>query len=408
MQDWEFQTLFDRGMLDGAIVKKEIFSDIEAGKRLTIYDGFDATSPNLHVGHLLSLRVLRWFQLHGHRVIFLIGDFTGRVGDPSERPETRKRLTREQALQNAATYREQIAKVLDLQGDNPVEVRLNGEWLDRLTLKDFIEVMDKFTIQQLLERSMFQDRLDKEQALYLNEVIYPLLQAYDSVAMEVDVELGGSDQLFNMLRGRDLVRAYLDKTKHVLTTPLLPGLDGRKMSKTYGNTVDLTGDPVPMFFKLTLIQDALLPVLMNALTDVSSEEIEVIEKRLETESNLIDARQQFAHNIVTIFHGSDAAGQAQDEFERVISDGELPSDIPALQLDEGLISDGRVGITDLLNASELVSSKSEARRLVQQGAIRINGESVNDPMERFSSAGLAGALVKIGRRGYVKVELPQS
>ena len=408
MRDWDFYMLFDRGMLEDAIVKEEVLKDIEDGKRLTIYQGFDPTSPNLHIGHLLSLRILRWFQLHGHRVIFLIGDFTGRIGDPSERPEMRQRLTHQQVLTNAATYREQITKILDLEGDNPAEVKFNAEWLDKMTLKDFIEVMDKFTVQQLLERSMFQNRLDREEALYLNEMMYPLLQGYDSVAMEVDVELGGSDQLFNMLRGRDLVRAYLNKTKHVLTTPLLPGLDGRKMSKTYGNTVDLTEDAVPMFFKLTLIQDSLLPVLMNALTNVPGDEIETINNRLETESNLIDARVRFALNLVSVMHGKKAANDAQAEFQRVVGEGELPSDIPVLQVPLDAISDEHIAITDLLRASDLVSSKSDARRLVEQGGIRINGKSLTDPLERLPLSRLASALIKIGRRGYVKVQLPES
>ena len=277
MKDWDLQTLFDRGMLDDAIVRDELFDDIANGKRLTIYQGLDPTSPNMHIGHLVGLRVLRWFQLHGHHVILLIGDFTGRIGDPSDRPEARKRLTHAQVLVNAETYAEQFSRIFDLDGENPAQIQYNSRWLDNITLAEFIEIMDKFTVQQLLERSMFQERIKKQEALYLNEMIYPILQGYDSVAMEVDAELGGSDQLFNMMRGRDLVEAYLGKTKHVLTTQLLEGLDGRKMSKTYGNTVDLTEDPVPMFFKLTLVQDSKLPRFMQVLTDRTDDEIAAVE-----------------------------------------------------------------------------------------------------------------------------------
>ena len=298
MRDWDLQTLFDRGMLDDAIVRDELFDDITNGKRLTIYQGLDPTSPNMHIGHLVGLRVLRWFQLHGHHVILLIGDFTGRIGDPSDRPETRQRLTHAQVLENAETYAEQFSRIFDLDGENPAEIKFNGHWLDNITLAQFVEIMDKFTVQQLLERSMFQQRIKSNEALYLNEMIYPILQGYDSVAMEVDAELGGTDQLFNMMRGRDLVKAYLGKTKHVLTTQLLEGLDGRKMSKTYGNTVDLTEDPVPMFFKLTLIQDSKLPRFMQVLTDRTDDEIAAVEERAKTEHNMIDARQQFAHDIV--------------------------------------------------------------------------------------------------------------
>ena len=313
MKDWDLQTLFDRGMLDDAIVRDELFDDIANGKRLTIYQGLDPTSPNMHIGHLVGLRVLRWFQLHGHHVILLIGDFTGRIGDPSDRPEARKRLTHAQVLANAETYAEQFSKIFDLDGDNPADIKFNGHWLDNISLAQFVEIMDKFTVQQLLERSMFQQRLKNNEALYLNEMIYPILQGYDSVAMEVDAELGGSDQLFNMMRGRDLVDAYLGKTKHVLTTQLLEGLDGRKMSKTYGNTVDLNEDPVPMFFKLTLVQDSKLPRFMQVLTDRAEDEIAAIEERAKTEHNMIDARRLFAHDIVTMLHsvGSRRRGPAR-------------------------------------------------------------------------------------------------
>ena len=346
MKDWDVEALFERGMVEEVFVKEEFLKDIRAGKRLALYQGFDPTSPNLHIGHLLSLRILRWFQLHGHRVIFLIGDFTGRVGDPSDRPEARKRLTHREVLANAATYREQVLKILDLEGSNPAEIKFNADWLDRLTLRDLIEIADKFTVQQLLERDMFQQRLRRHEPLYLTEILYPVFQGYDSVAMEVDAELGGRDQLFNMLRGRDLVRAYLAKPKHVLTTPLLPGLDGRKMSKTYGNTVDLTEDPVPMFFKLTLVQDALLPVLMNALTDTPQEDIEVIVNRLKTEQNLQDARENFAHDIVSVMHGDQAATAAREEFRHVIDEGALPADIPDLRVPAEVVSPEGIGILE--------------------------------------------------------------
>ena len=403
MEDWDVERLLSRGMVENIYVKEEFIDDIKSGKSLTIYQGFDPTSPNLHIGHLLSLRILRWFQLHGHHVIFLIGDFTGRVGDPSDRPDQRKRLTHEEVLANAATYRDQISKVLALDGSNPVEVKFNADWLDALTLKDLIEVADKFTIQQLLQRDMFQTRLNNNEALYLNEVLYPVLQGYDSVAMNVDAELGGSDQLFNMLRGRDLVKAYHQKPKHVLTTPLLPGLDGRKMSKTYGNTVDLSEEPVPMFFKLTLIQDALLPMLMNALTDRPEEDIEVVRERLKTEVNLQDARESFAHDIVSVLHSKEAADDAQQEFKRVIGESALPSDIPVMGLPAEASSPEGITMVDLVNACDLVASKSEARRLISQGGIRLNGQVLDDPLEKRAAATLSGAILRVGRRGYVRL-----
>ena len=407
MKDWDLQTLFDRGMLEDAIVRDELFDDIANGKRLTIYQGFDPTSPNLHIGHLVGLRVLRWFQLHGHQVILLIGDFTGRIGDPSDRPEARRRLTHAQVLENAETYGEQFSRIFDLDGENPAEIRFNGHWLDNITLAQFVEIMDKFTVQQLLERSMFQGRMKAHEALYLNEMIYPILQGYDSVAMEVDAELGASDQLFNMMRGRDLVKAYLGKTKHVLTTQLIEGLDGRKMSKTYGNTVDLTEDPVPMFFKLTLVQDSKLPRFMQVLTDRTDDEIASVEERAKTEHNMIEARQQFAHDIVSTLHSAEAADVAKGEFEKVITDGEIPSDIKEIYVTiDAYRGPSMIDIATLLNESSLVQSKSDARRLIDQGGIRINGEVLHDPRGTVSEDQLQGAVIKIGKRGYVSVHVP--
>ena len=403
MQQWDLQTLFDRGMLEDAIVREELFKAIESGKTLTIYQGFDPTSPNLHIGHLLGLRVLRWFQLHGHRVILLIGDFTGRIGDPSDRPEARKRLTHQQVLDNATTYREQFSRIFDIDGENPAEVRMNGDWLDQITLAQFSDIMDKFTVQQLLERSMFQERLDNNEALYLNEMIYPVLQAYDSVAMEVDAELGASDQLFNMMRGRDLVRSYLGKPKHVLTTPLLPGLDGRKMSKTYGNTVDLTEEPVPMFFKLTLVNDSALPSFMRVLTDSTEDEIKAVEQLMTSKKNLVDERVAFAHKIVALLHSVDAANDARQEFQRVISEGELPSDIPVLTVPTDSISAKGVNLVNMIATSDLVESKGDARRIIQQGGVSINGSVIEDPRAHIELTKLSGALLKIGKRGYVRI-----
>ena len=403
MQQWDLQTLFDRGMLEDAIVREELFKALESGKTLTIYQGFDPTSPNLHIGHLLGLRVLRWFQLHGHRVILLIGDFTGRIGDPSDRPEARKRLTHQQVLDNATTYREQFSRIFDIDGENPAEVRMNGDWLDQITLAQFSDIMDKFTVQQLLERSMFQERLDNNEALYLNEMIYPVLQAYDSVAMEVDAELGASDQLFNMMRGRDLVRSYLGKPKHVLTTPLLPGLDGRKMSKTYGNTVDLTEEPVPMFFKLTLVNDSALPSFMRVLTDSTEDEIKAVEQLMTSKKNLVDERVAFAHKIVALLHSVDAANDARQEFQRVISEGELPSDIPVLTVPTDSISAKGVNLVNMIATSDLVESKGDARRIIQQGGVSINGSIIEDPRAHIELTKLSGALLKIGKRGYVRI-----
>jgi len=403
MKDWSFEEVRARGMLEGIIVEEEFVKDIRSGKKLAIYQGFDPTSPRLHIGSMVGLRVLRWFQLHGHRVIFLVGDFTGRIGDPTDKAATRKQLTEEEVQENARTYKEQVSGVLSFDGENPVEMLFNSEWLGKLTFKDVAELAANVTVQQMIQRDMFQKRLEENKPISLHEFLYPVMQGYDSVVMEVDVELGGRDQLFNMLVGRDLEKAYLGKTKHVLTTPLLPGLDGRKMGKTEGNTVDLTEPPVSMFQRLTLIQDALLPLYLNILTDVPSAEIREIEKRLETEANLIDARKRFAREVVTTLHSAEAAKEAEAEFDRVVGEGELPTDMPTVRLSRAECADGECRMIELVAATKLASSKGEARRMIQQGGIKIDDKSPRDPFATVPLDELDGTIIKVGKRGLVKV-----
>ena len=418
MRHWSLKDVIRRGLLENVIVQEDLERALDAGRRLTIYQGFDPTSPSLHMGHYLSLRVLRWLQLRGHRVIFLVGDFTGRIGDPTDRTGARQPLTHEKVLENAQTYRDQICAVLDLEGDNPVEVRFNGDWLDPLTLKDVIGIAANVTVQQLIERDMFQVRLADNKPLYLHEVLYPLLQGYDSVAMAVDAELGGRDQMFNMMMGRDLVKTYLGKTKHVLMTPLIPGLDGRKMSKTYGNTVDLTEDAVPMFFKLTLVDDQLLPLFLSVFTDADDDEIANVRARLEGESNLQDVRERFALEVTSVFHGRDEAARAREEFRRVVSDRALPTELPVLSWKKLTISreprrhstsvmglqlgqqTPTVTLANLVMDIGLVSSTSDA----QQGGVRINGERTSTtPQTVLNLEDLKGSVVQVGKRGAVRI-----
>ncbi len=407
LAEWSLDDILARGLLESVIVKEELEKDLSSGKKLTVYQGFDPTSPDLHMGHYLSLRILRWLQLHSHHVIFLIGDFTGRIGDPTDRTGARQPLTHDQVLENARTYREQIAHVLDLEGDNPVEIKMNGDWLDPLALKQVIGLASNVTVQRLIERDMFQERLKEQKPLHLHEVLYPLLQGYDSVAMGVDAELGGRDQMFNMMMGRDLVRSYLGKTKHVLMTPLIPGLDGRKMSKTYGNTVDLTEDPVQMFFKLTQVSDQLLPLFLNAFTDAPDEEIAVVTNRLETESNLQDVRERFAAEVTHVFHGAEGVELARAEFGRVVNQGELPLEVPTVELDPELFQrDGSVSVLDLVAATGLAGSRGDGRRLVLQGGFELDGRRFDDPGASIPSSLLSGATAKIGKRGFVRVSVP--
>ena len=402
---WSLSDLLRRGILDGVIVEEELQEALDSGRRLTIYEGFDPTSTSLHIGHYLSLRVLRWFQLQGHRVIMLFGDFTARIGDPTGQSAERRQLTQEQVVANAQTWRDQIARVLDLGGDNPVEIKWNGEWLDALSLRDMIEIAANVTVQQLIERDMFQERLSQQRPLHLHETLYPLLQGYDSVAMSVDAELGGRDQMFNMMVGRDLVRNYNGKTKHVLMTPLISGLDGRKMSKSYGNTVDLTENPVDMFFKLTQVSDELLPTFLSALTDTPDEEIDKIRHRLATESNLQDARERFAWAVTERLHGVDEAQRAQEEFTRVIDEGSIRQDVEEATLHA---ANGTFTTVDVAVATGLATSRGDARRLIQQGGLEINDHRQTDPTLELAPEDVEGAIIKMGKRGFVRMKVERA
>lgn len=405
LAEWSLSDLLRRGILDGVIVEEELQEALDSGRYLTIYQGFDPTSTSLHIGHYLSLRVLRWFQLKGHRVIFLFGDFTARIGDPTGQSAERVQLTRDQVVANAQEWRAQISRVLDLGGENPVEVKWNGEWLDQLTLRDMIEIAANVTVQQLIERDMFQERLSQQRPLHLHETLYPLLQGYDSVAMSVDAELGGRDQMFNMMVGRDLMRNYNGKTKHVLMTPLIPGLDGRKMSKSYGNTVDLTENPVDMFFKLTQVSDELLPMFMSVLTDTPDKEIEEIRLRLSTESNLQDARERFAWAVTERLQGADEAQRAQTEFTRVVDEGSMRQDVEEVFLKSPTEP---LTILDVAVATGLATSRGDARRLIQQGGLEINDRRHTEPTLQLSPEDVEGAIIKMGKRGFVRMKVERA
>ena len=402
---WTLSDLLRRGILDGVIVQEELQDALDSGRRLTIYQGFDPTSTSLHIGHYLSLRVLRWFQLNGHRVIFLFGDFTARIGDPTGQSAERRQLTADQVRANAQTWRNQVSRVLDLGGENPVEIRWNGEWLDQLTLRDMIEISANVTVQQLIERDMFQERLTQQRPLHLHETLYPLLQGYDSVAMSVDAELGGRDQMFNMMVGRDLVRTYNGKTKHVLMTPLIPGLDGRKMSKSYGNTVDLTENPVDMFFKLTQVSDELLPMFLSVLTDMPDQEISAIRERLATEPNLQDARERFARIVTERLHGAAEAQRAQVEFTRVVDGRSIRQDVNEILLEP---SAEQPTMLDIVMATGLATSRGDARRLIQQGGLEINDRRNADPAAQMSAEDVDGAIIKVGKRGVVRLRVERA
>jgi len=391
--------LVSRGLIEEIIVQDELNAAINSGKKLTIYQGFDPTSSSLHLGHYLSLRILRWFQLNGHKVIFLVGDFTARIGDPSGQTVERKQLSEDQVVSNTTNWISQISRVLDLHKNNPIEIKYNSKWLSKLSLEDIMQLSSQITVQRLIERDMFQKRIQENKPLHMHETLYPILQGYDSVAMNVDAELGGRDQMFNMMVGRDFVRSAHSHVKHVLMTPLIPGLDGRKMSKTYNNTVDLDERPADMYFKLTQINDELLPLFFSVFTDISGNEIEKIEQRISSGHEMREDRSKLSYEIVKVFHGNNLAESARQEFNRVITRGEQREDVLEIKIP----AQESLSILDLCMLSDELTSKGDARRLIKQGAIEIDGEKHTEPNEIVLSSNITGKLVKIGNRGFFKL-----
>jgi tyrosyl-tRNA synthetase len=402
MSQWSLRDLLLRGNIEQVVVENDFIARLDKGDKLTIYQGFDPTSPNLHVGHLVSLRILRWFQLRGHRVIFLLGDATALIGDPSGRSEQREMLTHEQVKENMATYKEQAGLVLDFDGGpNPVELLKNSDWILFFRLEDILELMSHVTVLQLLQRNMFKVRMKKkDNPLYYNETIYPLFQGYDSVAMKVDAELGGRDQLFNMLTGRDLEREYLKKEKFVLTTPLLPGFDGRKMSKTYGNTVNLTATPFEIFDGIMRVKDELILQYARLLTNIPWSELARLEALLPDDPRAV--KERVAFELVQALHDKERASEAREEFIRVRRAKTAPQEILEVRIPG---SPSEAALIDVLVKATpaIVTSKSELRRRIRQGNIILNGELVSDEKMRCDVGTLDGQVLQIGKARFFRL-----
>lgn len=369
------------------------------GKPLVVKVGFDPSAPDLHLGHTVVIRKMRHFQQLGHRVVFLIGDFTGLIGDPTGKKSTRPQLTVEEIEANAATYRRQIYKLLDPEA---TVIDFNSRWLGALGSADWIRLAAKVTVAQMLERDDFRTRYENQQPIALHEFLYPLAQAYDSVALEVDVELGGTDQLFNLLVGRHLMREHEMEPQVVMTLPLLEGLDGvEKMSKSLGNYVAVEDEPSEMFGKLMSISDDLMWKYWLLLTDRTDEEIE-IERRcvLDGKAHPMDVKKALAATITAEFHSTAAAAQAQEEFERVFSSGHLPQEIPERTIEAG---GETMLLSKILVAGDFAASNSEARRLIQQGGVKVNGSVVNDIKAEIVTTASEPLLIQVGKRRYAKV-----
>ena len=372
---------------------------IETGRPLSVKVGFDPSAPDLHLGHTVLIRKMRHFQQLGHRVVFLIGDFTGLIGDPTGKKATRPQLTREQIDANAATYRRQIFKLLD---PTATVIDFNSRWLGQLTSEDWIRLAAKVTVAQMLERDDFRTRYESQQPIALHEFLYPLAQAYDSVVLQTDVELGGTDQLFNLMMGRHVMRERGMEPQIVMTVPLLEGLDGvEKMSKSLANYVAVEDPPDEMFGKLMSISDQLMWRYWLLLTDLGEGEIEALRRRVgQGERHPMEVKKELARTIVTEFHGEEAARGAQREFERVFSSGRLPSEIPGLEVR----ADGpAMLVSKVLVETGLAASNSEARRLMAQGGVKVAGEAISDPKTEMDTEGDEPILVQVGKRRFARI-----
>ncbi|HEX8355095.1 MAG TPA: tyrosine--tRNA ligase [Pyrinomonadaceae bacterium] len=367
------------------------------GSALRVKFGADPTAPDIHLGHTVAIRKLRHFQELGHTVIFLIGDFTGMIGDPSGKNATRPQLTREEIDANAETYKKQIFKLLD---PEKTELRFNSEWMSRLGSDGFVRLASHVTVKQILERDDFQKRLAEERPVALHELLYPLTQGYDSVALRADVELGGTDQKFNLLMGRNLQREYGQEPQVAFITPLLEGTDGvQKMSKSLGNYVGIDEPPQEMFGKLMSVSDALMWRYYELLTDLSVADIKALRERAESgAANPRDLKVSLAKRVIADFHSPADADAAEEEFVRRFRNKEVPDDV-----EERTVPSGSWDLAQLLTTVGLADSKAEARRLIQQGGVRIGGE-------RQSAAGVAVridpgdvALLQVGKRRFLRV-----
>jgi len=384
------------------IPENELRSKLEksrqTGKPLRAKLGVDPTAPDLHLGHTVVIRKLRHFQELGHTVVFLIGDFTALVGDPTGQSETRPPLSREQVDVNAKTYLEQVFKILDRE---KTEVRYNSEWLGKLTSYEIVKLCGKYRLARMLEREDFRSRLANNQPISIHEILYPLLVAYDSVVLEADVELGATEQKFNLLMGREIQREYGQELQVVLMMPILVGLDGqRKMSKTLGNYVGITEPPNEMFGRLMSISDALMWPYWELLTDRREQEIAEQRKRVESgAAHPMDVKMNLAKEIVGGFHGAAAAQKAAEEFQRIFRNRQAPEEAPVRKLARGPAKK----LSALLMELELAPSKSEAERLIKQGGVEIDGTRVDDVRKEIDCSKPGGFLLRAGKKKFLRI-----
>ena len=379
-------------------LRKKLEKSAKTGKPLLIKYGADPTAPDIHLGHTVVIRKLKAFQELGHTIIFLIGDFTGMIGDPSGKSATRPMLTREEIAVNAETYKTQIFKILDKE---KTVIRYNSEWFDKFGAADFIKLASHTTVKQILERDDFEKRLREEKPIALHELLYPLVQGYDSVALNADVELGGTDQKFNLLVGRNLQREYQQEPQVVLTTPLLEGLDGvQKMSKSLGNYIGIADAPNEMFGKIMSISDDLMWRYFELLTDLSAEEILALKTKCESgEENPRNVKVTLAKTVVKDFHSVSEANEAEEEFNRRFVKKEIPDDI-----EETTVASQIYKLVDLLLQTNLAASKGEARRFIEQGGVKLDGEKVSNAQAEIELNAEKSFMIQVGKRKFLRIK----
>ncbi len=387
--------LIKRGA-EEVLVEAELVEKLKRGQPLRIKAGFDPTAPDLHLGHTVLINKLRQFQELGHQVIFLIGDFTGMIGDPSGKSATRPPLTREQVLENAETYKQQVFKILD---PAKTEVAFNSTWMDQLRPQDFIRLASQYTVARMLERDDFDKRYKGSQPIAIHEFLYPLVQGYDSVALRADVELGGTDQKFNLLMGRELQRAYGQESQCIVTMPLLEGLDGvKKMSKSLGNYIGIQESPGVMYGKLVSMPDSLMWRYFELLSFRSLEEIEQFKRDVAAGANPRDIKIKLAEELVARFHGQEAAVTAHRAAGNRMKEGELPDDLPEVELQ----AEADMPIAAVLNRAGLVKNSAVARDLLNSGGVRVDGEVVG---REFMFVLGAEHVCQAGKKAFARIRL---
>lgn len=375
----------------------ELETKLSLNRPLVIKAGFDPTAPDIHLGHTVLLNKLRVFQQQGHKVVFLIGDFTAMIGDPTGKSVTRQPLSREQVALNAKTYQEQVFKILD---PETTIVRFNSEWFDTMTASDMIHLSAKYTVARMLERDDFHQRFSQNQPIAIHEFLYPLIMGYDSVMLKADIELGGVDQKFNLLMGRELQKDYKQDPQVMMMLPLLEGLDGvKKMSKSLGNYIGITESPDNMFGKLMSLSDDLMWRYIHLLSFKPLAEIQGLEKQVQEGKNPRDVKILFAKEIVTRFHSADAAENAHMEFTARFTRGEIPADLP----EQSVQFDHPIGISQLLKQVHLTASTSEAMRMIEQGAVKIDGQRITDPQLVFEQE--TRCTIQVGKRRVAKLHI---